>query len=426
MRGSGPSSNALEADGLLRGAGWRLRGWVRRVALGVAFATGFGACAAAEANAFTLRLTFPDGAPMTYGSACYGSGCLQRGDGIATTDERGEIVLTGGLRAIGEIGEIDLSAAARTIEYRRDGVRLGLAPIGVVSGTVAAIGDRVTVVLPRILVGSNAAVDTVESDLVARLNEIRAAEGLPLAQINPKLSAAADLQATYLTQTGVTFAEPGAFHEGPFESDMAFRHGEVSLPNPAEGGEIAEAGGTVDEAISDWMSSAAHREQILARGRVMIGAAKVGAFTIVQTHRRCDGCVAAGTGTRAGAAPAPGPAAPPPLAATLAPAAPTVGASQVAPARQPSCRRETIATRRLQSRGGRIRLSISARCLKPRARYLLLIRQGASGRLLRTMRITRAGTRFVALRPARSARKLQIRLKRDGRAVISRTMSLRT
>ena len=57
---------------------------------------------------------------------------------------------------------------------------------------------------------------------------------------------------------------------------------------------------------------------------------------------------------------------------------------------------------------------------------MLLIRQGTSGRMLRTVRITRAGTRTLALRPARTANRLRIKLKRDGRVIISRTMSLRT
>lgn len=394
-------------------AGMNLRPSMRWMALTLAFAASFGACVAAEANALTLRLVFPDGQPMTYGSACAGVGCLQRDDHVRTTNGRGEIDLPGG---------------ARAIEYRRDGVHLGLAPPGHASGSIVAVGDRATIVLPRMLVGSDPTVDATESDLVARLNEARAAQGLELAQINPNLSTAADLQATWLMQTGVSFSEPSRFHVGPFESDLAFRHGEVSLPDPDGGGEIAEAGGTIDETIADWLSSAQHREQILAPGKPLIGAAKVGTFTIVQTHKRCAGCVQAGTGTRA-SAPAPAPFQPAPAPAPPAPpvvaAAPTIGSSQV-DAPPPSCGREQLATRRLQNHGRQVRLRIGTGCLRPGARYTLLVRQGTSGRVLRTVRISRAGTLTLQLRPSRTTSRLRIKLKRDGRAVVIRTMSLRT
>src|SRR5436190_15067686 len=419
-------SDTLHALAPSRAAGFRLRAWVRRATLGLAFALGVGACTAADASAFTLRLVFPDGQPMTYGSACAGLGCLQRGANIETTDARGEIELNARADAPEDIGTLALS---RTIEYRRDGIILGIAPSGVASGTVLAVGDRATVVLPRMLVGSAPAVDAVESDLVARPNEARAQQGLALAEINPKPSTAADLQATGLMQTGVTFADASRFHTGPFESDMAFRHGEVSLPDPASGGEVAEAGGTMEETVGDWMASPEHRQQILAPGRLLIGAAKVGIFIIVQTHRPCDGCVSIGTGTRMAApgAPAPAPAAPPaPVAAPPAAAAPTAGASVVAATPLPTCGRERLVTRRLRSQGGRVRLRVATSCLRPRARYALLVRQGATGKILRSVRITRAGTMTVRLRPARTATRLRITLKRDGQVVIGRTMSLRT
>ncbi len=405
-------SDVLHAVAPLYGGEPRVRARVRRLVLVLALAAGASACTAAQAGAYTLRLIFPDGQPMTYGSACTGLGCLQRGDRIERTDARGEVVLPGGVR---------------TIEYRRDGIRLGLASTGVASGTHLAVGESGTVILPRMLVGSAPAVDALESDLVARLNEAREAQGLTPAQINPKLSTASDLQATWLTHSGITFSEPGSFHDGPFESDLAFRHGEVSLPEPLGGGEIAEAGGTVEETISDWLSSSEHREQVLAPGKLLIGAAKVGIFTIVQTHRPCDGCVQAGTGTRASA---PQPA--PPLVAAPAqaappPPAPTAGSSVVAPPQPPppACGREQLTTRRLKSLRGRVRLRVVTKCLRPGARYALLIRQGSTGRLLRTIRVTRAGTLTVSLRPSRTATKLGIKLKRDGRAIVSRTMSLR-
>ena len=217
------------------------------------------------------------------------------------------------LNARSDTPGIGTFALSRTIEYRRDGIILGIAPVGVASGTILAVGDRATVVLPRMLVGSAPAVDAVESDLVARLNEARAAQGLSLAEINPQAldgrrhaGDVADADRRHASRT------PSRFHTGPFESDMAFRHGEVSLPDPASGGEVAEAGGTVEETVGDWMSSPEHRQQILAPGRLLIGAAKVGTFIIVQTHRPCDGCVSIGhrdaDDRRAGAAGAGGPA----------------------------------------------------------------------------------------------------------------------
>jgi hypothetical protein len=407
-------SDVLHAVAPLGGGEERVRTWVRRLALALALAACAGAWTAAPAGAYTLRLAFPDGQPMTYGSACAGLGCLQRGDKIERTDARGEVVLPGGVR---------------TIEYRRDGVRLGLVATGVASGSVLAVGETGTVILPRMLVGSAPALDALESDLVARLNEARAAQGLAPAQINPKLSTASDLQATWLTHSGITFSEPGSFHDGPFESDLAFRHGEVSLPEPVGGGEIAEAGGTVDETIADWLSSPDHRDQILAPGKLLIGAGMVGIFTIVQTHRPCDGCAQAGTGTRASA-----PQAPPPLIAAPAaqpappPPAPTAGSSSVVAPPQPpppACGREQLTTRRLKSLRGRVRLRVVTKCLRPGARYALLFRQGPTGRLLRTVRVTRAGTLTVSLRPSRATTKLGIKLKRDGRAIVRRTMSLR-
>ncbi len=392
----------------------RLR--VRRFAVALSVAVCFSAASAAEAPAFTLTLAFPDGRPMTYGSACAGLGCMARNQGIDTTDDR---------------GQVQLPNAARTIEYRRNGIVLSAAPIGVASGTHVAVGSAGTVTLPRMLVGSGPGVDAGESDLVARLNEARAAQGLPLAQINPRLSAAADLQATWLTQSGVTFSEPNMFHEGPFGTDLAFRHGEVSMPDPGSGGEVAEAGGSVAETVFDWLSSADHRQHILAPGQLLMGVAHVGEFRIVQTHRPCDGCERLGTGTRLGATPAPPPVlAPPPPPPPPPPvpvvAAPTTGSgTATATTSRPSCGREKLTIRRLQARPGTVRLRASIQCLRRGARYVLLIRQGTSGRLLKSLRIKRAGRMTLGLRPGPSVNRLRIRLKRDGRVILVRTTSLR-
>jgi uncharacterized protein YkwD len=384
----------------------------RRFALALLLAAGFGASSAADAGAFTLTLAFPDGQPMTYGSACGGLGCLARGDHIETTDER---------------GQVKLPNSVQTIEYRRDGITLAAAPVGVASGTTVSVGDQATVVLPRLLTGSAPGVDADESDLVARLNEARAAQGLPLAQINPRLSAAADLQATWLTQSGVTFAEPGSFHDGPFGTGLAFRHGEVSMPDPVSGGEVAEAGGSAAETVFDWLSSPEHRQQVLAPGQMLVGVAQVGMFRIVQTHKPCTGCDHLGTGTRAGAAPAapppaPAPAPPPPPPPPAA--VPTVGSSTTRSA-PPGCGHETLTTRRLQSRPGSVRLRVSIQCLRRGARYMLLIRQGTAGRTLRSLRVTRAGKLTLALRPGPAVNSLRIKPKRDGRVILVRTASLR-
>ena len=375
----------------------------------LALAAGMVASAAADAGAVTLRLAFPDGQPMTHGSACAGLGCLASGRG-AVVDER---------------GEVELPNSPRTIEWRREGISLPSVQVGVASGTALAVGDRVAVTVPRLLVGSAPTVDATESDLVARLNEARAGQGLPLAQINPRLSSAADMQATWLRTSGATILQPDRFHVGPFGTDLAFRHGEVSLPDPASGGEVAEAGATADQTVTDWLSSAEHRRQVLAPGPVLMGVAQAGPFTIVQTHRPCAGCVQAGTGTRLGAPP------PPPIAAAAgsAPAAPapapTIGSSD-ATTSLPSCGRERLTARRLQKRHGLVRMRVSAQCLRRGARYVLMVRQNTAGRVLKTLRITRAGTSLLSLRAGRSTRTLRMRLKRDGHVVLVRTMALRT
>ena len=105
---------------------------MRRFAVALSVAVGFGAASAAEAQAFTLTLAFPDGQPMTYGSACAGLGCMARNDGVDTTDDR---------------GQVQLPNAARTIEYRRNGIVLVRSRrSGVASGTIVAVGSAATVV----------------------------------------------------------------------------------------------------------------------------------------------------------------------------------------------------------------------------------------------------------------------------------------
>jgi uncharacterized protein YkwD len=389
--------------------------WIRRVALVLSFATGLVINAPGVAAGFTLKLVFPDGRPMTYGSACSGDGCLQRGDRLQTTNADGEVALGAG--------------PSRTVEYRRDGIALARVPPGAASGRVVALGDRATVVLPRLLAGSAPAVDPVEANLVTRLNEARSAAGVPPAQLNASLSAAADLQAAWLTRSGVTFERPDLFHTGPFDTTMSFRRGEVSFPD-AIGGEVVEAGArSPGEAVADWLASPPHRDQVLAPGRLVIGVGQVGSFVVVDTHPPCDGCERAGPGApAAGALPLPGatpPARlgtpPPPARTATTPAAASGGGASD---RARSCRREQLGVRRLADRDGRVRLRLRTSCLR-RGGYALVVREGRSGRVLRTRAIARAGTTTLRLRPSRDARSLRIALQRKGRTVVAHAISLR-
>ena len=56
---------------------------------------------------------------------------------------------------------------------------------------------------------------------------------------------------------------------------------------------------------------------------------------------------------------------------------------------------------------------------------MLVVRQNATGRVLVGRRITRAGRVTLRLRPTRRARSLRVKLKRDGRAITARSLSLR-
>lgn len=383
----------------------------RRVAAALALAVGCGAGATVEAQARTLKLVFPDGKPMTYGSACAGLGCLDRNDRVAPTDDR---------------GEVRLPDAPRTIEYRRDGINLAGPPVGAVSGTTLAVTDAVTVVLPRLLIGSAPAVDASESEVIARINDARAAQGLPVARLSPQLSTASDMQATWLSQSGVMPTQSQRFHVGPFGSEVAFRHAEVSLPDAWSGAEVAGAAGTAGETVEDWLGSALHRSLVLAPGPMIIGAARVGVFTIVETHEPCTGCEQPVT-------PPPPPPPPPPVAPPAAPAtrppppppaAATSGSSTQAQSRA-ACLSEQLATQRLRKRAGRVRLRIVTHCLRKGARYVLMVRQGTRGRLLRTVRIKSAGSTMLRLRPTRGATRLGIRLKRDGHVIVGRMLKLR-
>jgi hypothetical protein len=399
------------------------------LALAVVFAVLF---AARDASAYTLTLTFPDGEPMTYGSACAGAGCLARGDDLRPANGAGEVVLAGRPRAV---------------EYRRDGIALMQAPPGAAAGRLAATGDRDSVVLPRLLAGAAPATDAAESDLVARVNEARDADGLPLAQLNDRLAASADLQAAWLARNAIPWAQPQLMHVGPFATTLAFRHAEVSLPDPGVGSEVAEVGGSSAEALADWMASPPHRALLLQPGPLLIGAARAGSFVVVQTHPPCGGCAQAGSGARmadaaqspAGLEQPPAAAAPPPAGAARSPAgaarSPAGAARPPAPpartartgdvAGSPACTRERLAVRRLAGDRRRVRAHVRVTCQRPGHRYVLVVRQNRGRHVLASRTVDRAGAMTLRLRPASGARSLRFELRRDRRAVAARSLSLR-
>ena len=237
------------------------------------------------------------------------------------------------------------------------------------------------------LIGSAPAVDAVESDLVARLNEARAAQGLPLAQLNPKLSAAADYQATWLAQSGVDdpAARPLPRRAVRFRPRVPPRRGVA----PGRGRRAARS--PRPAARSTRRCPTGCRPRSIARSC----SRRAGCSSAPAAPARSSSSRRTARATGA-SRPAPGRAGTPPLPPIVAPAAvaptPVVAAPAAAPAPppRPACGRERFAARRLANRGGRVRLRVAMRCLRPGARYVLLIRQGTTGRLLRTMRVKRA------------------------------------
>lgn len=386
---------------------------MQRVVVACWIVAGFVLFASDAAAAMTLKLTFSDGQPMTYGSACSGDGCLQRGAGVQTTDAHGEILLA--------------DAPDRIVEYRRDGIALALLTPGSASGRLAVVGERATVVLPRLLQPTAPAVDAVEWDIASRINQQRSVLGLALAEPNARLSAAADLQATWLNST-FGLALPVISHIGPFDSTLPFRLGSVSFPEPAAGSEIAAAGYTPEQALLTWMGSAPHRDQVLAPGAQLIGVAMVGSVIIVTTHPPCDGCgPAASANTGAGAPLAPGG-----TSATTETAASRGGTSAGphgsaalpgrAGDRAPSCGAEQLRVQRLRNRHRRTRVRVRVRCLRHGADYKLSVMQRPSRSILTRRRLSGPVTMTLALRPARTTRTLRIKLRRNGRVVAVRSV----
>ena len=349
------------------------------------------------AAAFTLKLTFPDGRPMTFGSACASAGCLQRDAGVEPTNARGEVVLD--------------AAPGTTVEYRRDEIALASLAPGVAAGSLVTAGDRATVVLPRMLAGVAPEIDAAEADLVTRLNGERAAAGLAPAQVSALLAVAADMQAAWLVQSAVAYDDPARFHLGPFGSTIGFRLGEVSFPAASGGGEIVAGGMTPPEAVAGWMASASHRDALLAPGRLLVGPARVGGFVVVATHDPCTGCEETAAGTPGGGAGAP-------VATATTSGA---GASDLR-----SCGREQLRLRRLRtSQPGVLRLRVRASCLRAGAAYGIVVREGRAGRVLAKRRIREAGTTTLRLRPAPGARAVRVRLTRDRRPILAQSLSLR-
>ena len=389
--------------------GWSA--WGQRFALASWLAVGLVLAAAREAPAVTLKLTFSDGQPMTYGSACAGDGCLARDSGVKRTDAAGEIPLAG------ESGTV--------VEYRRDGIDLTRAPEGVAAGRMTTTGQPTTVVLPRMLLGSAPAVDALESDIAAQINDARAARGLAPAAVNALLSAAADLHATWLESANVGLALPILSHQGPYGSTLAFRLGEVSFPDPTGGGEIAAAGMTPAQALVGWLASAVHRDVVLAQGPQLIGVASVGRVIVVDTHASCAGCQPAAPVNGGAGAPTAA-AGSSPVGGTPVPASGGAGARPSSSSSSASaCGRERLAVRRMRARPGRLRLRVTVRCMQPGAGYRLTVLQRPSRSVLVTRTIPAAGTATLTLRPAPRTHTLRLKLKRNGRAVAVRSVARR-
>jgi hypothetical protein len=388
----------------------------QRVAIVFCLAAGFVLSSSAAAPAMTLRLAFPDGQPMTYGSACSGQDCLLRGPSLAMTDAEGEVRLA--------------PTSDRIVEYRREGIDLTLAPFSSASGQAKVDGERATVVFPRVLQSSAPAVDSAEWDVAARINEERGALGLAPAQLNVRLSAAADLQATWLSSSAVGLALPLLSHIGPFGSSIDFRLAEVSFPEPRSGAEIASAGMTPAEAVTHWLLSKPHRDVLLAPGELLIGVGQVGSVIIVDTHEPCFGCAPAADGSAGAPAGNSGSGG---STALLAPGTSGASGASGAPSRAPgstggrapSCGAEKLRVTRLRDRRRRLRLRVSVGCLRSGSGYTLAVLQRPSRRNLTNRRIAGAGALTLALRPARNASALRVKLKRNGRAVAARTVSAR-
>jgi hypothetical protein len=378
----------------------------RRTALTLWLACACGLALTTDASALTLKLVFPDGQPMTYGSACSGAGCLARGIGAVATDATGTIVLP--------------ASADRRVEYRRDGIDLAQAVPGTVAGVVDDVGPGATVVLPRILGGSAPEIDAGESEIVAGMNAERAARGLAPTVLSPRLSAAADMHATWLAGGVIGLALPELSHLGPYASTLAFRLGEVSFPEPTSGSEMEAAGLSPAQAVTTWMASPPHRAVLLAQDAPLIGVARVGSVIVVDGHPPCSGCQAPPpTGAAAGALL--------PAGVLPAPAQPTTRksgpSSLTGSSASGSCRAERVSVRRLRTLHGRLRLRVGVSCLRSGAVYSLSVLQRPSRSVLRTRRIRAAGAIILSLRPSRTTRSLGIKLKRNGRAVVARSVS---
>ena len=129
------------------------------------------------------------------------------------------------------------------------------------------LSERATAVMQHLLVPGDPQVDVVESDLVARINEARAAEGLALAQLNRRLAASADLQAAWLVRSSITWDQLNLLHVGQYGTTLGFRRAEVSFPGPTKGGEVASVGATAIQALDDWLASPQHRATLLVPAR---------------------------------------------------------------------------------------------------------------------------------------------------------------
>lgn len=104
---------------------------------------------------------------------------------------------------------------------------------------------------------ATAAPDAVAQDMLARLNDIRAAERLQPLVLDRRLMAAADDHAQYLSTTG------DVGHRGRNGDDLAARLDEFGYRYRAGAENVAAGQPSVQDVVADWMDSAGHRKNIL-------------------------------------------------------------------------------------------------------------------------------------------------------------------
>ncbi len=133
----------------------------------------------------------------------------------------------------------------------------------VIKRSVAAVIVALLIVVGNV-VPANAA--TVQGNVVALVNQNRAAAGLPALRQDPTLNAAAQQWATQMSSTGV-------FQH----STSAWRAERIPTGWRSNGENIAAGQRSESEVMSAWMNSAGHRQNILSSGYTRIGVGYVAA-----------------------------------------------------------------------------------------------------------------------------------------------------